>query len=138
MGTLFGKWQLLLLRYPYLTRIIFGILWSKRNLKKNHEARPCLTIGCWFLLGFLLFLLLWTYHKKLDKNNSLCVCMCGYMFVLCPLLFFSRKGRMQVLLNSTCKMDQADSTVCMSFLSSNRTEENSPNADALRTKDQDQ
>ena len=138
MGTLFGKWQLLILRYPYLTRIIFGIYDQKEIWKKiTRQGRVWLSDADFFWVSYYSCYYGHTTRSSI-KNNSLCVCMCGYMFVLCPLLFFSRKGRMQVLLNSTCKMDQADSTVCMSFLSSNHTEENSPNADALRTKDQDQ
>ena len=49
------------------------------------------------------------------------------------LLFLSRKGRTWAL-NSECKIDYADFTDWLSFLTSNIIEENNPNLDALSAK----
>ena len=54
-----------------------------------------------------------------------------HVFVLCPLLFTSRRGRMWAL-STKCKNDDADSIDWMSSLWSNFMEEINPNSESLR------
>ena len=54
-----------------------------------------------------------------------------FLFILYPLLLFLSRGGQMWPLSFECKIDEADFTDCMSFLSTNLMEEISPNAEAL-------
>lgn len=62
----------------------------------------------------------------------LCLFVCQFVFVLHPLFFLTKSGTMWAL-SCECKIDPADFTESMTFLSPNFVDENSPNSEGLST-----